>query len=178
MSSWTRTNSLTHQGYLRSSIMKRVMVYLAIGLVALFLQTTVFSHLPIKPDLVLLLVVCLGLSQVTFEGAVLAFLLGVFMDVFAGSTPGFFALTKTLIFLFVYATRGRLYFESHLAKTGLVAMAALIEAVILVLLIRFTSHTPTPASSLGHLIVAPILVTTGVAPFWFMLLRRTKIVFV
>jgi rod shape-determining protein MreD len=157
--------------------MKDGMIYLAAGLVALFLQTTIFSHFPVKPDFVLVLVVCLGLSHMTVSGAVLAFLLGCLNDVFAGSTPGFFALTKTLIFFFVYATRGRLYFESYLAKAGLVSIAVLIEAVLLLLLVRFTSSPPTLPFSVGRLIIGPVLVTTLVAPLCFMLLRRTRISF-
>ncbi len=157
--------------------MKNGMICLAAGLTALFLQTTIFSHFSIKPDLVLVLVVCLGLSQATFAGALLAFLLGCLMDVFAGSTPGFFALTMTVIFSFVCATRGHLNFESQLAKTGLVLVAALIEAVMLLLLIRFTSHPPIFPSSAGRLIIGSVVFTTLVAPFCFTLLKRTRIVF-
>lgn len=157
--------------------MKNGIICLGAGLVALFLQTTVFSHLPIKPDLILVLVVCLGLSHVTFAGAVLAFLLGCLMDVFAGSTPGFFALTKTVIFFLVYATRGHLNFESHPAKAGLVSMVALVEAVMLVFLIRFTSYPPAFPSSMGRLVIGSVLFTTLVAPFCFMLLKRTRIAF-
>lgn len=155
--------------------MKRGIIYLTAGLAALFLQTTLLSHLPIKPDLVLVLVVCLGLSYEPFSGAVLAFLLGCLTDVFAGSTPGFFALTKTVIFFFVYGMRERLYFESHLAKVGLVSVAALIEATMLVLLVRVTTYSAAPPSSMGPLIIGPVLLTALFAPFCFVLFKRTKI---
>ena len=155
--------------------MKDAIIYLVVGLGALFLQTTVFSHFPVRPDLVLVLVVCLGLSQMTFAGVLIAFFLGCLMDVFAGSTPGFFALTKTMIFLLVYTTRGGLFFESHLARAGLVAVAVLLEAFVVLLLLRFTSFPPTFPSSAGRLIVGPLALTTVIAPFCFILLRRTRI---
>lgn len=155
--------------------MKNSMIYLAAGLAALFLQTTVFPHLSIKADLVLVLVVYLGLFHTPAAGAVLAFLLGCIMDVFAGSTLGFFALSKTSVFFFVCSMRGHLYFESHLAKAGLVLVAALIEAAIFFLLVRFTSYSPTVPSSLGRLIIGPVLLTALVAPFCFVLFKRTRI---
>jgi len=155
--------------------MKKEMIYLTAGLVALFLQTTVFSHLPAKPDVVLILVVCLGLSHGPFAGAVLAFFLGCLMDVFAGSTPGFFALTKTLIFFFVYSVRGHLFFDFYPAKAVLVLISALIEAAIFLLLVRFTSYSQVLPSSMARLIIGPIVLTTLVAPCCFMLLKRTRI---
>ena len=156
--------------------MQRSIIYLTAGLVALFLQTTIFSHLPIKPDLVLVLTVCLGLSAPPLSGVVLAFVLGCITDVFAGSTVGFFALTRTVVFLLVYSTRGRLYFESYLAKAGLVSIAALIEATMLVFLVGFTSGSPVLTSSMGRMMAGPVLLTALFAPLCFMVLRRTRIV--
>lgn len=155
--------------------MQQSMIYLAAGLVALFLQTTILSHLPIKPDLVLVLVVCLGLSQKPFSGAIIAFVLGCLTDVFAGSTPGFFALTKTIVFFFVYSIRGRLYFDSYLAKAALVSVAALIEATMLLFLVGLTSYLPILPSSIGQLIVGPVLLTGLFTPFCFVVLKRTRI---
>ncbi|NIQ39966.1 MAG: rod shape-determining protein MreD [Proteobacteria bacterium] len=155
--------------------MKTVLIYLAAALSALFLQTTVLSHLPVKPDLVLILVVCLGLSSAPFSGALLAFLLGCLTDVFAGSTPGFFALTMTVIFFLVIALRSRLYFESTVAKIGLVFLAALVEAVMLVFLTGLTSYLSILPSSLGRLIVGPVLFTALFAPVCFMVLKRVRI---
>lgn len=155
--------------------MKNSIIYLIAGLVALFLQITIFSHLPIKPDLILVLVVFLGLSHTPFAGAVLSFLLGCLTDVFAGSTPGFFALTMTIIFFFVYGMRGHLYFDSYLAKAGFVLIAALIEAAMFLLLVRFTSCSPILPSSIARLIIGPVLLTTLVAPFCFILFKRSRI---
>ncbi len=155
--------------------MQKGLLYLIAGLIALFLQTTIISHLPVKPDLVLVVVVCLGLSHSPFSGAVLAFVLGCLTDVFAGSTPGFFALTRTVVFFFVYSIRGRLYFESYLAKVGLVFIAALIDAAVVLFLVGITSHLPILPSSIGRMIVGPVLLTVMFAPFCFLVLQRTRI---
>jgi rod shape-determining protein MreD len=157
-------------------LMKRDLMYLTAGLAALFLQTTVFSHFSVRPDFVLILVVCLGLSEEPFSGVVLAFILGCLTDVFAGSAPGFFALTKTLIFLFVHTARSRLFFDDPLARVGLVSIAALVEALAFVLLVKFRSATTIPSATLGRLIVGSVLLTTLAAPLCFALLRRTGMV--
>jgi len=155
--------------------MKKTMIYLLAGLAALLFQTTVFSHLPFKADIVLILVVCLGLSEGPFSGAILAFLLGCLMDVFAGSTPGFFALTKTLVFLFVFSVRGHLFFNFYPAKAVLVLIAAFIEATVFLILARFTSYSAMGHSSMARMILGPIILTTLVAPCCFILFKRTKI---
>ncbi len=155
--------------------MKKGATFLVAGLAALFLQTTVLPHLSIRPDLVLVLVVYLGISQSPFSGALLAFLLGCLMDVFAGSTLGFFALTKTLVFFCVYAMRGHLYFESSWAGLVLVSMGASIEAAILLILISVAPFSPTLPSPVGRLILYPILLTTLAAPFCFALLKRSRL---
>lgn len=156
--------------------MKRNLMYLTAGLAALLLQTTVFSHLAVRPDFVLILVVCLGLSEEPLSGVVLAFILGCLTDVFAGSAPGFFALTKTLIFLFVYVARSRLFFDDPLARVGLVSIAALMEALAFVLLVRFTSATTIAPAMLGQLIVGSVLLTSLAAPLCFVALRRAGMV--
>jgi rod shape-determining protein MreD len=156
--------------------MKRGMMYLIAGLVALFLQTTVLSHLPVKPDLVLILVVCMGLSQEAFSGLVLAFMLGCLTDVFAGSTPGFFALTKTLVFLLAYIARGRLFFDDTLARAGLVLIAALMEVSIFVFLVKLRSVTAIPLTAMGRLALGSVLLTTLAALFCFPVFKRTGIV--
>jgi len=156
--------------------MKRDMMYLIAGLAALFLQTTVLSHLPVKPDLVLILVVCLGLSQEAFSGVVLAFMLGCLTDVFAGSTPGFFALTKTIVFLLAYVARGRLFFDDSLARAGLVFIAAFMEVSIFLFFVNLRSATAIPVASMGRLALGSVLLTTLAAPFCFPLLTRTGIV--
>ncbi|MBW2056573.1 MAG: rod shape-determining protein MreD [Deltaproteobacteria bacterium] len=152
--------------------MKIWLTCLAAGGGALLLQTTILSSLPSKPDLVLVLVVYLALSPVTFAGAIIAFLMGCLMDVFAGSTPGFFALTKTAVFFVVYTTRGRLNFESLPARTGLVFMAALMESAMTLALVRFTSGQPVFISSLGWMIIGSVLSTTLAAPLCFTALTR------
>jgi rod shape-determining protein MreD len=155
--------------------MKQTLIYLTAGLLALLLQTTVLSHLPIKPDLILILVVCLGLSNKPVAGAVLAFLFGCLMDVFAGSTLGFFALTKTLVFFFTYSVKGHLFFDYQPAKVLLILVSALIEAVLFLLLARLTFHWAIVPSSMAGLILGPILLTTLVAPVCFVLLKRSGV---
>src|SRR5512139_561489 len=109
--------------------MRKNLVPVGLGIVALFLQTAVFPHVFAtftKPDLVLILAVYLGLFHEPIMGGILVFFLGCLMDVFAGSTLGFFALTKTLVFLLSYGFRSHLYFGSHIAKAGLVSLAGFI----------------------------------------------------
>ena len=67
--------------------MNRLMVYFGCGLVFLLLQATVIPWLLpsyLKPDLLLILLIYLGLNENFRSGALLAYLLGCLLDVFAG----------------------------------------------------------------------------------------------
>jgi len=71
--------------------MNRLLIYFGCGLVFLLLQATVIPWLlPVylRPDLLLILLIYLGLNEKFRSGALLAYLLGCLLDVFAGHYLG------------------------------------------------------------------------------------------
>lgn len=85
--------------------MRTVAVLAAAGVAAVLLQSTVLGsllHLPRVPNLVLVLVVYLGSREQSLGGVAGAFLLGCFLDAFAGTVPGMNAFALTAAYLAVY----------------------------------------------------------------------------
>ncbi len=84
----------------------RLTIYFLLGLFFMLLQTTVIPWaVPamFKPDLLLILVIYIGLSESLVRGAALTYLLGTLHDVFAGAYLGLYGLVFLVLFL---AARG------------------------------------------------------------------------
>ncbi|MDP2972259.1 MAG: rod shape-determining protein MreD, partial [Deltaproteobacteria bacterium] len=74
--------------------MKRIFFPLILGILFLIVQTTWFTFLPIRrirPDIVLILTLYLGLSSPPISGGILVFFLGYLMDLFSGNGFGLYA---------------------------------------------------------------------------------------
>jgi rod shape-determining protein MreD len=109
------------------------------GLLGLFLQVYPFTYLSsgaIKPDLLTMVVVYIGLSKPLLGGGMLAFLLGYGMDAFSGSTTGLYVFLKVTTFLFVYWV-GKTFLVNHLVlKVILVFVCCLLETLVMVALVE------------------------------------------
>ncbi len=82
--------------------MTRLAIYFLLGFLAMLLQTTVIHWcLPagLKPDLLLILVIYLGINEPIRRGSVLAYTLGCLQDVFAGSYLGLYGFVFLVTFL-------------------------------------------------------------------------------
>ena len=117
--------------------MRRVVTYFVIGLFFMLFQTVLFPKVfPIylKPDLLLVLVVYLGVNERFGPGGVLAYTFGCLLDVFAGSHFGMYGMTFLVIF---FSVRGAVSFfnaENPLLLVFMVFCGTLIEAAMLILL--------------------------------------------
>jgi len=142
---------------------------------ALVLQSTVlpiFLASSFKPDLLLVLMVFIALRGSFHEGLPLAWLLGLFKDVFSGLYLGLNAFSFVVIFLTIKSVSERLYAESgtlFVISVGLASLACF--SLNLLLLILFTS-TPGIAYSMGADLIPHLLVTSfaaSLAPLlpWF-----------
>lgn len=84
--------------------MKRLLIYFGFGFTFMLLQTTILPRvIPsfLKPDLLLVLVVYLGLNEDYGRGGVLAYLLGCLQDVFAGNYLGLYGFVFLVTFFAV-----------------------------------------------------------------------------
>jgi len=113
----------------------RSFVALALAAVgAMLLQTTVFPvvpWVPVMPDLVLVLAVYLGIRHHSVGGAVGAFLLGYFLDTFAGTLLGLQAFALTAAYLAVYLIARHLWMDRGLPVIGVAFLAACVRALAL-----------------------------------------------
>lgn len=86
-----------------------IFCFLAIGILQLSLQTSLFMFLPPwlgKPDLLFVLVVFVAYRIDVFRAAILVFLLGLATDVYSGSLLGLYPGIYLLVFFFIkLATR-------------------------------------------------------------------------
>ncbi|KIH76832.1 rod shape-determining protein MreD [Geoalkalibacter ferrihydriticus] len=110
--------------------MKSALGFILAGFVCAFVQTALFPRfLPLstRPDLFILLIVCLSLSQNTLRGALIAWGLGGLKDVFAGQTLGLHGFVFLITFFLIKGTERRLNTESSLLLVLLVFAGVLIE---------------------------------------------------
>lgn len=116
--------------------------------VAVVLQTSVLPvHLasPFKPDLLLVAMVYLALRGPVIPGALLAWTLGLFKDVFSGLYLGLNAFSFLIIFLVIKSISDILYAES--GELFVVTVSAATLACVTVDLILLLMLTSTPGIS-------------------------------
>lgn len=157
--------------------MKKVILPLFVGVLFLTLQTTLLMSLPIhrvRPDLVLILTLYLGLSYPLFSGGILAFFMGFIMDLFSGNSFGLYTFSRPLIFYVAQLFRGRFYLESFSLQSLYVFIFALFEGLLILILL--TALNPDPLNHLYPLLFTFLLpqsfFTSMVAPILFYLFNK------
>ena len=157
--------------------MKRFFSPLILGILFLIVQTTWLTFSPIRwirPDIVLILTLYLGLSYPPISGGILAFFMGYLMDLFSGNVLGLYSLSRPLIFYIAQIFKGRFYLERFLSQFLFVFFSALVEGFLL--LILFTGLNPSPPGNLYPLLFTVLLpqsLSTGlITPILFPLFRR------
>ncbi len=104
------------------------------SLLALVLQTTLFSKIPIngaKPDLILIIVSYLSLAKGAETGSVLGFLLGLLQDILSGVFLGSNALAKTILGFVLGSIGKRLYVNSLLLQIFFVFILTFVDEMLL-----------------------------------------------
>lgn len=141
--------------------MRRVLVYFLVGFVFILLQTSLFPRLlpfALKPDLLLILAVYLGLNEGAVRGGSLAYVLGCLQDVFAGQYLGLYGMALLAVFLTVRGAAGRLNTESSLLLLFLVFCGTFLEGGILFFSLGFFADAgPLLSMFLFHLIPQSLL---------------------
>jgi rod shape-determining protein MreD len=82
--------------------MKRLLVYLTTGLIFMLLQTTMLPRLlpdALLPNLLLILILYLGLSESFVRALFLSLLLGLLQDSFSSTALGLHGVVNLVIFL-------------------------------------------------------------------------------
>jgi|GEM_PF-314508 len=151
--------------------MRRILVPLFLGILFLIFQTTLLSSFPIqrvKPDLVLILTLFMGLTFSPVPGGILVFFLGYMMDLFSGNSFGLYAFLRPFLFFSAQLFKYRIYLESFFSRSLFVFLFTLAEGILILFLLKalhpeplrplypffFTSFLP---QSLSTALVAPFL---------------------
>ena len=153
-----------------------VAVALAAG-VAMLLQTTLLPAvpwLPVMPDLVLALAVYLGIRHHTVGGALGAFLLGYFLDTFAGTLLGLQAFALTAAYLAVFLVARHLWMDRGFPVVAVAFLGASVRQLAM-LGVGALVAAPQPV---WHHVVRYGLLEAGAAalvtPVVFACLRRER----
>ena len=125
--------------------MKRVILPLLLGILLLILQTTWLPFFPIhriRPDLLLIFTLYLGLSFAPVSGGVLSFFMGYLMDLFSGNALGFYALSRPLVFFTTQFFRERFYLEGFYSKFLFAFIYAILEGLFILILMNALHSAP------------------------------------
>jgi rod shape-determining protein MreD len=159
--------------------MWRILLTFALGLLFMLLQSSIFPRfLPgnLKPDLLLVLVIYLGLTENHVRGGLISYLLGCLKDVFAGIYPGLFGFTFLLIFYAVRAGGGRFNAENPFFLICLTLVGTLVEGVVILFSIGFFADHAPPWLLVGRQLLPQMLLNLLAAilllVFVFPFLRR------
>ncbi len=133
---------------------RHVILILAVVLLAALQTTLIPMLLPewIHPDLLLAVTVLVGLFMRPAAGSIYAFGMGYLQDLLTGSIIGLFTFDRVVIFLLAYWLAGQFYAKSASAQALLVAVMAMLDYFLLLLLFTVFTGGEAFSAPLWHLI--------------------------
>lgn len=122
----------------------RFLAYLALAWLALPLQAVLlppFFPGSVKPDLLLLLTIWIGLRESPWRGGALVYALGWLYDAYAGTYPGLHGFVLLTVFLVVCGMATRLNTESLRLMACLVGGGTLLQGTLTLFALEFFATT-------------------------------------
>ena len=117
--------------------------YLILGLTFAVAETLVPQALFVKPNLLLLLILTLGLREQVILGGPLSWLLGCLQDALSGTSLGLYGLVYLILYLMVRSIAGHLNSESPVLLLFLVFASTLLQGLILIFTLGFFAEHGT-----------------------------------
>jgi rod shape-determining protein MreD len=153
--------------------LKKLGYVIGLGLLAVFLQSGLLhAILPGGvPNLCLAMTVCIGFLEPSALGAVLAFLLGLELDLASASLLGPWAGAFSLVFGALASLSQRLFVESRPA-IALVAFVATVVGDSIAMLLRSPSNVFDSIGGWGSIVLIEGGYTALAAPFVYALMRK------
>jgi len=155
--------------------MKLSLLFFAVGLILVLLQTTWLRLLPlgpIVPDFVLLLCVYWGLYHPTVGAVLASFLMGYSVDVVSGPFLGINAFAMSTVFLAVHLSSRSIWLHDPMSSAIVVLMASLVKGAALALLSAVFLNAERFWIGAAIYIIMEALIAAALAPLVFALLRR------
>lgn len=154
--------------------MKRIVPFILLLLLTILQATSLnrLSILGIKPDLLLILVIFIGLYKGPISGAWYGFLAGILLDIFSPSPLGTNALSKTVLGFLAGAVAPLLYFEAPFIQGLLLFLGMLLEGLILFILLSSFHLLPPFRYCFLYIILPASFYTSLLTPFFFYAFKR------
>ena len=157
--------------------MKRALLLFFVGILLLTAQTTFLKSLlvqTIRPDVLFIYTIYLGLSCPPIPGGILAFFLGYLIDLFSGNSFGLYTFSRPLVFYGAHFFKNRFYVEGFLFQFFFVLVFVLLEGLLVLLLLLVLNPGPLYKLYPSFLtILLPQSIFTGaVTPLLFTLFER------
>ena len=155
--------------------MKLSLLFFAVGLILVLLQTTLLHLLPlgpIVPDFVLVLCVYWGLYRATVGTVVASFLMGYSVDVVSSPILGLNAFALSTVFLAVHLSSRSIWLHDPMASAILVLLASLVKVAALALVSAIFLSRESFWIGASRYIIMEALIAAALAPLVFALLRR------
>jgi len=153
--------------------MKHLGLYLIIGISLIVVQTSVLPLLvgiSLRPDLILILVLYIGLNETPLAGAFYAWLLGCLLDVFCGTTLGLNGMIMLLIFCGTYIGGRQLNLENDLVMLLATIIGTICNSLLLILtLLCFSEQSQSSVLILNGLPAQLLINLTTVLTITFLL---------
>jgi len=153
---------------------KRITPFILLLFLAIFQTTSLnrLSILGIKPDLLLILVIFLGLHKGPLSGAGYGFLAGILLDIFSPTPLGTNALSKTVLGFLAGAVAPFLYFEAPFIQGLLLFLGMFLEGLILFILLSSFHLAPSLYYSFLYIILPASFYTSLLTPLLFYTFKR------
>jgi rod shape-determining protein MreD len=142
------------------------------GVAAMLLQTTLLPHLPLIPDLLLILCVYLGIYHRSVGGAAGAFFLGYGLDSCSGAPMGTNAFAMSLVFAVVTATARCLWLSNPLSVLFMVLLAVVLKTGALLCLGEFGQVAMVLEPMVARYVMWDAVMAMLLTPVVFTLLYR------
>jgi len=157
----------------------RFFIFLLTAFLLALLESTLVSLIfpsYLKPDLMILLVVFLGISFPLLPGALLVFFCGLLYDTFSGGPLGLFAFVYLCIFFSLKVLAKILILgETLLFRIILVAVLMSLQSVLLMVLPMFLGIASHLARAPSIWVLPQMLITCAAIWPFFYLFRRVDI---
>jgi rod shape-determining protein MreD len=153
--------------------------FLLLGIALILIQSNLFRlvglvHVAgITPSLLLPLIVFMGVHEYSLaRGALLSFVLGYLIDIFAAAPVGLYTFNSVAIFVVARAAGVRLAAQTILTKMGLAFAFSLLEGTLVIVLTAIFGKDPSRPRALAALVLPHAAATALIAPFVFRIAHR------
>lgn len=162
--------------------MIRILLFAFLGILLLSIQSTFLTLSFIqrlRPDLLMILNLYLGLFFTPISGGILALFLGFLTDLFSGNSYGLFSLTKPIVFFMAQFVRTQFYFEDISYEFLYVFFFNIFEGFMIISLLRLFSFNVEPLYSVFFKFILPQSFSTALlAPIFFKIFNKINAFFI